>query len=112
MPVDLKIRRLAADPEVVAAIKMIDRYFELSKQRDNDSTLYPILAKVTAEDFVEDCWSLLKHGNLRLRDDGDNDDGPIIRVAMNRSERVRARLIGAKLFAVRQYLRRAANGMS
>jgi hypothetical protein len=109
MRVDPEIRWLAADPEVVATIKMIDRYFELSKQRDNDPTLYPILAKVTVEEFVEDCWSLLKYGTLRLRDD---DDGPIIRMAVNRGERVRARLIGAKLFAVRQYLRRAANGMS
>jgi hypothetical protein len=109
MPVDPTIRRLAADPEVVAAIKIIDRYFELfSKQRDNDPTLDPALAKVTAEDFVEDCWSLLKRGILRLRDNGDDDDDPTVRMAVNPGQRARARPIGAKLFAVRQHLRRMA----
>jgi hypothetical protein len=105
MPVDQKIRRLAADPEVVAAVKIIDRYFEVfAEQRDND----PALAEVTAEDFVEDCWTLLKRGILRLKDDGDDDDAPIVQWAVNPGQRSRARLIAGKLYAVRQHLHRTA----
>ena len=105
MPLDPETRRLAADPEVVAAIRFIDRYFELyAEQRDND----PVLAEFTAEDLIELCWSLLKRGILRFKDDGDDDDTPIIQLAVNPGQRARARLIGGTLYAVRQHLRRTA----
>jgi hypothetical protein len=103
MPLDPEIRRLAKDPEVVAAIKFIDRYFKLyAEQKDND----PVLAEVTAENLVELCWSLLKRGVLRFKDDTDDDNTPIVQLAVNPSQRARARLIGGKLYAVRQHLRR------
>jgi hypothetical protein len=103
MPFDPEIRRLAADPEVVAAIKIIDRYFQLyAEQRDND----PVLAEFTAEGLVELCWRLLKRGILRFKDDGDDDDAPIVQLAVNPGQRARARLIGGTLYAVRQHLRR------
>ena len=105
MPADPEIRRLAKDPEVVAAIKFIDRYFKLyAEQKGND----PVLAEVTAEDLLELCWSLLKRGILRFKDDADDDDTPIVQLAINPSQRARARLIGDSLYAVRQHLRRTA----
>jgi hypothetical protein len=105
MPVDPEIRRLATDPEIIAAIKIIDRYFELvAKQRDND----PELAEFTAEDLVEHCWNMLKLGILRFIDDGDDDDAPIVQLAVNPGQRSRARFVGGKLYAVRQHLRRTA----
>jgi hypothetical protein len=106
MAVEPEIRRLAADPEVVAAIKIIDRYFELfAEQWDND----PVLAEITAEDLIEGGWSLLKRGVLRLKDDGDDDDAPIVQAAVNPGQRARARRISSKLYAVRQHLRHAAD---
>jgi hypothetical protein len=110
MPVDQKIRRLAADPEVVAAIKIIDCVFNnVAKGRDIDMALAGV---VTAEELIEDYWRLMKRGILCLDDDGDDDDAPVIREANTPAEQARARLIGGKLFAVRQYLRRtkAARG--
>jgi hypothetical protein len=105
MPADPEIRRLAKDPEVVAAVKIIDRYFELfAKQKDND----PVLAEFRAEDLVELCWSLLKRGVLRFKDDADDDDAPIVHLAVNSGQRARARLVGGTLYAVRQHLRRTA----
>ena len=105
MPVDPEIRRLAADTEVVAAVNMVDSYFKLlTEQKDKDS----VLAELTADDFVEYCWSLLKRGILQFKDDGSDDDGPIFQLAMNPAQQTRARLIGGKLYAVRQHLRRTA----
>jgi hypothetical protein len=106
MPVDQTIRRLAANPEVVLAIEIIDRFFEGMAERKGDD---PALAKVTAQEVIEDCWSLLKHGILRLKDDGDDDDDPIIQKTFTPGEAARARIVGSKLFAVRQYLRRLQN---
>jgi len=88
------------DPEIVAAIKIVDRCFELfAKQRDSD----PVLAEFTAEGLVEHCWSLLKRGILRFKDDGDDDDAPLVHLAVNPGQRSRARLVGGKLYAVRQH---------
>jgi hypothetical protein len=102
MPADPEIRRLAKNPEVVAAVKFIDRYFKLyAEQKDND----PVLAGLTAEELIELCWSLLKRGILRFKDDADDDDTPIIQLAVNPGQRARARLIGGSLYAVRQHLR-------
>ena len=105
MPADPEIRRLAKNPEVVAAIKLIDRYFMLcAEQKDKD----PVLAEVGAEELIELCWSLLKRGVLRFKDDADDDDTPIIQLAINPSQRARARLIGGSLYAARKHLRRTA----
>jgi hypothetical protein len=53
-------------------------------------------SKVTAEDFVEDRWRLLKRGILRLMDDYD-DDAPILQEAVTPGQRVPALIVGAKL---------------
>jgi len=58
--------------------------------------------------LIELCWSLLKRGILRLKDDADDNETSIIQLAVNPGQRARARVIGGKLCAVRQHLRRTA----
>jgi hypothetical protein len=108
MPVDPTIRRLAADPEIVLAIEVVNRFFEaMAERRDK---IDPALAiSVTTQEVIEDCWSLLKRGILRLKDDGDDDDDLIIQRTFTPGEAARARIVGSKLFAVRQYIRRLQN---
>jgi hypothetical protein len=107
MAVDPEIRRMAADPKVVAVIRMIDCVFEDIAERKD---LAPVAAETTTEQLVEICWSMFKRGILRLRDeddvDDDDDDPPLILEAVTAGQRARACRVGAKLFAVRQLLRR------
>jgi hypothetical protein len=107
MPVDRsEIRRLAADAEVVATIRTIEGIFEFFAQR---RSIDPVLAaNVTAQEIVEDFWRKLKQGRLRLKDDFDDDDSPFVQEAVTPGQRAFARFIGAKLYAVRQHLRRMA----
>jgi hypothetical protein len=74
MPVDPEIRRLAADPEVVATIKIIDRFF------NNIASRYRSGISSRKSHY----WQLMRRGIFCLKD------------------------VGAKLFAVRQYLRHTA----
>jgi hypothetical protein len=107
MPVDRgEIRRLAKDPDAIAVIRMIDLFFErMAKWREAE----PGLAADTAEAIIERCWKMMKQGIMRLRDpEADDEDGPFIQGAVTPGQRARARVIGAKLFAVRQHLRRVA----
>jgi hypothetical protein len=107
MPVDPEVRRLAADPEVIFAIRMIDCYFERIAARKD---VGPVTAEATAEETIETGWRLMKRGILRLHDpEVDDDDDPFIRGTVTSGQRDRARVVGAKLYAVRQYLRRLQN---
>jgi hypothetical protein len=102
MPVDQEIRRLAADPEVVATIKTIDCFFKRLAEQ--------CFVADTAEEVIEDCWRLMKRGILRLYDPEVDDDDPFVQETVTPAERARARIIGARLFAIRQHIRRAAQG--
>jgi hypothetical protein len=56
---------------------------------------------------IEDCWSLIKKGVLRLYDDDiDDDTDVILREAVTPGQQQRARHVGARLFAVRQHIKR------
>jgi hypothetical protein len=74
VPVDPEIRRLAADPEVIFTIRIIDCCFE-GMARDTEPALS---VELTAEEIMEDCWRMMKRGLLRLVNDGDDDDAPIV----------------------------------
>jgi hypothetical protein len=104
MPVDRgEIRRLVKDPDAIAVIRMIDLFFEGTMKRNG-------LAADTAEVIIERCWKMMKRGIMRLYDpEADDDDDPFIQVAVTPGQRTRARVMGAKLYAVRQYLRRLQN---
>lgn len=106
MPIDPTIRQLATDPDTIFTIRAIDCFFEFVAKRQD---LRPVfVAEVTTEQMVEEFWKMMKRGLLRLMDDGDDDDAPLIQETVTPAERAHARVIGAKLFAVRQRLRRAA----
>jgi hypothetical protein len=106
MPVDQTIRQLAADPDAIFTIRAIDCFFEfIAKEKDLDRVF---AAELTTEQIVEELWKMMKRGLLRLMDDGDDDDAPLIQETVTSAERAHARVIGAKLFAVRQRLRRSA----
>jgi hypothetical protein len=60
------------------------------------------------QEMVEGFWRMLKQGRLRLKDDFDDDDSPFVQEVVTPGQRARARVIGAKLFAIRQHLRRTA----
>jgi divalent metal cation (Fe/Co/Zn/Cd) transporter len=69
----------------------------------------PGCAADTAEAIIENGWKMLKRGILRLSDpEVDDDDVPFIQGAVTAGQRARARVVGVKLFAIRQHLRRAA----
>jgi hypothetical protein len=106
MPTDPMIRQLAADPDAIFTIRAIDCFFEfIAKEKDLD----PVFdAEITTEQMVEEFWKMMKRGFLRLMDDGDDDDAPLVTQTVTPAERAHARVVGAKLFAVRQRLRRAA----
>jgi hypothetical protein len=107
MPVDrAEMRRLAKDPDAVAGIRMIDLFFELMAKRVDAE---PGCAADTAEAIIENGWKMLKRGILRLSDpEVDDDDEPFIQGAVTPGQRARARVVGAKLYAIRLHLRRAA----
>jgi hypothetical protein len=107
MPVDrAEMRRLAKDPDAIAGIRMIDLFFELIAKRVDAE---PGCAADTAEAIIENGWKMLKRGILRLSDpEVDDDDEPFIQGAVTAGQRARARVVGVKLFAIRQHLRRAA----
>jgi hypothetical protein len=106
MPVDQTIRQLAADPDAIFTIRAIDCFFEfIAKGKDLDRVF---AAELTTEQMVEELWKMMKRGLLRLMDDGDDDDAPLIQETVTPAERAHARVIGAKLFAVRQRLRRSS----
>jgi hypothetical protein len=107
MPADrAEMRRLAKDPDVIVGIRMIDLFFELMAKRVDAE---PRCAADTAEAIIEDGWKMLKRGILRLYDpEVDDDDEPFIQGAVTPGQRARARVVGAKLYAIRQHLRRAA----
>ena len=97
-----EIRRLAQDPDAVAVIRMIEFCFERMAKREE-----AVLAADTAEATIERCWKMMKRGIMRLNDpEPDDDDDPFIQGAVTPGQRTRARVMGAKLFAVRQHLRR------
>jgi hypothetical protein len=104
--VDPEIGRLAADPDVIGAIRILDCCFEaVADKKDLDSAT----AGLTREEILELCWRLLKRGLFRLHDDEvDEDDAPVVQETLTPGERARACVMGGKLFAVRQRLRRAA----
>jgi len=103
MPINPKIRPLVNDPDALAVIRMIDLFFECTAKRNG-------LAADTAEVTIERCWKLMKRGIMRLSDpEADDDDDPFIQVAVTSAQRARARVMGTKLFAVRQYLQRLQN---
>jgi hypothetical protein len=107
MPVDLaEIRELAADPEIVTTIEIIDCFFKLFFAESVDGCAEP--AGMTPEERIEDYWLMLKQGTLRLYDPEIDDEPFIIQLTETPSQQARARPMGAKLFAVRQHLRRAA----
>jgi hypothetical protein len=104
VPIDPTIRGLATDPDALFTIRAIDCFFEfIAKQKDS-----MLATEVTTEQMVEEFWKMMKRGLLRLADDEDDDDAPFVQETVTRAERAHARVIGAKLFAVRQRLRRAA----
>jgi hypothetical protein len=108
MPIDRsEIRRLAQDPDAIAVIRMIDLCFErMAKRKD----AVPGLAADAAEAIIERCWKMMKRGIMRLYDpEADDDDDPFIQGAVTPGQRARARVMGAKLYAVRQYLHRLQN---
>jgi hypothetical protein len=108
MPVDPEIRRLAANPEVTLAIKIIDGCFERTAEGMRKDAA-PGLAADTAEAIIEVCWELMRRGTLRLYDpEIDDDDDLFVQEAVTPGQRARARVMGAKLFAVRQQIRRTA----
>ena len=75
MPIDPTIRRLAADAEVVATMRIVDGILEFFAQRRN---IDPVVADiVTPQEMVEEFWRMLKQGRLRLEDDFDDDDSPL-----------------------------------
>ena len=103
MPIDPTIRRLVRDPDAIAVIRMIDLFFEGMAERNG-------LAADTAEVIIERCWKMMKRGIMRLSDpEAEDDDDPFIQVAVTPAQRARARVMGTKLFAVRQYLQRLQN---
>jgi hypothetical protein len=103
MPIDQTIRRLVRDPDALAVIRMIDLFFGGMAKRNG-------LAADTVEVIVERCWKMMKRGIMGLSDpEADDDDDPFIQVAVTPGQRARARVMGAKLYAVRQYLRRLQN---
>jgi hypothetical protein len=108
MPVDPTIRRLADDPDCALAIRAIDSFFAgLAERMDAE----PGLGADTAESIIEFGWKMMKRGLIRLYgtdpgDDDDADDSPLVVECETPGQRSRARVMGAKLFAVRQRLRR------
>lgn len=107
MPIDPEIRRLAKDPDAIATIEIVDLFFAGLAERVGQQRGVEPLA--TAERIIEYGWKMMKRGAVRLRDpEADDDDDPLIQEAVTPGQRVRARRMGAKLFAVRQHLRRAA----
>jgi hypothetical protein len=104
MPVDPTIRRLAADRDFALTIKMIDLFFEdVARQMDSQA----------ADTVIEGGWNMMKRGIVRLYgtdagDDKDDDDPPLIVECTTPGQRARARVIGGKLFAMRQHLRHPA----
>jgi hypothetical protein len=103
MPVDPTIRQLVRDPDALAVIRMIDLFFEDMARRNG-------LAADAAEAIIERCWKMMKRGIMRLYDpEADDDDDPFIQGAVTPGQRARARVMGAKLYAVRQYLHRLQN---
>jgi hypothetical protein len=76
MPIVPTIRQLAPDLDGIFLIRPIDCLFEfIAKEKDLDPT---INAAVTTAQMVEEFWKMLKRGLLRLMDDGDDDDAPLI----------------------------------
>jgi hypothetical protein len=104
MPVDrAEMRRLAKDPDAIAVVRMIDLIFErMAKRMDTE---YGLDSQVV----IEGCWRLLKRGILRISDpEVDDDDEPVVQGAVTPGQRARARYVGARLYAIRQYIRRSA----
>jgi len=100
--VDRTISQWAADPEFVTFIKIIDCFFdELTAQA------YPALVGKTPEQRIEDYWLMLKQGTLRLRDPEIDDDDAFVVQTENPGQQARARVVGAKLYAIRRHLVRA-----
>ena len=99
MPVDPEIRRLAADPDALFVIRIIDCFFESMVEGKEEAM---------AKQMIETSWRLLKRGVFRLYDEEIDDDDAPIKASLTTAERDRARRMGAKLFAVRQRLRRVA----
>jgi hypothetical protein len=104
MPVDrAEMRRLAKDPDAIAVIRMIDLIFERMARRMN--TEYGL----DTQEVIEGCWRLMKRGILCLYDpEVDDDDEPLVQGAVTPDQRARARFVGTRLYAIRQYIRRAA----
>jgi hypothetical protein len=101
-----EIRQLAEDPDIAFTIKAIDAFFcELPTK---SLGVCPELAGKTAEEVIENYWRLLKDGALRLYDPEVDDDVVIVAEAETPGQRARARHVGAKLWAIRQHLRRGA----
>jgi hypothetical protein len=79
MPVNPEIRQLAADPDFVRGIRMIDLCFESMAERNTDPTL-------SAEEMIERCWRMMKRGILRLYDpEADDDDALFIQEPRRRT---------------------------
>jgi hypothetical protein len=97
------MRRLAKDPDAIAVVRMIDLIFErMAKRMDTE---YGLDSQVV----IEGCWRLLKRGILRISDpEVDDDDEPVVQGAVTPGQRARARYVGARLYAIRQYIRRSA----
>ena len=80
MPVDPEIRKLAADPEVLLVIRIIDCFFDSMVEGKE---------KATAEQMIETCWRLLKRGVFRLYDEEVDDDDAPIKGSLTPAERAR-----------------------
>jgi hypothetical protein len=104
MPVDrAEMRRLAKDPDAIAVVRMIDLTFERMAKR-----MYTEYG-LDRQEVIEGCWRLMKRGILCLYDpEVDDDDEPLVQGAVTPGQRARARFVGARLYAIRQYIRRAA----
>jgi len=107
MPIDPTIRRLVRDPDIILGVRMIDHFFKAIAELKE---MAPVAAEATAEETIETGWRMMKRGILRLYDpEIDDDDDPFIQGAITPGQRARARTMGAKLFAVRQHIRRFQN---
>jgi hypothetical protein len=95
-----------SNPEIVTTIEIIDCFFKLFFAESLDAC--GELAGMALEERIEDYWRMLKQGTLRLHDPEIDDEPFIIQLTETPSQQARARPTGAKLFAVRQHLHRAA----
>jgi hypothetical protein len=111
MPVDrAEIRKLAADPSIALMIQIIELFFN-KLYAESLRACPDELAGETKEQKIEQYWQLLKEGALRLYDeDIDDEDANVVGIfeAATPGQQERARVVGGKLFAVRQLMRRAA----